>query len=41
MVHLAAIIMCLNRLDMMYLQSELMKNGFTFLKGHKMAVGNV
>ena len=41
MVHLAAIIMYLNKHDMMYLQSELMKNGFTILQGHKMAVGYV
>ena len=40
-VHLATIIMHLNKHEMMYLQSELMKNGFTMLQGHKMAVGNV
>ena len=41
MVHLATIIMYLNKHDMMYLQSEPMKNEFTILQGHKMAVGNV
>ena len=41
MVHLTTIIMYLNKHDMMYLQSELIKNVFTILQGHKMAVGNV
>ena len=40
-VHLTTIIMYLNKCDMMYLQSELMKNGFTILQGHKTAVDNV
>ena len=41
MVHLATIIMYLNKHDVMYLQSELMKNEFTVLQGHKTAAGNV
>ena len=41
MVYLATIIMYLNKHDMMFLQSELMKNGFTILQGHKLTVGNV
>ena len=39
-VHLATIIMYLNKHDMMYLQSELLKNGFTILQGHKTTVSN-
>ena len=41
MVHLVTIIMYLNKHDIMYFQSELMKNGITVLHGHKTAVGNV
>ena len=40
-VHLATRITYLNKHDIMYLQSKLIKNELIVLQGHKTAVGNV